>query len=157
MTVYHGSFEEISNPDIFHSRKKVDFGAGFYVTPLNEQAVSWSRRFIPRHGKAVVSRYELDDAALQLCRTLRFDSYSEEWLDFIVACRQGIAMGDYDIVMGGVANDRVFDTLELFFNGLIGKSDAIEKLKFFQPNYQICIRTQNTIEEYLHFIGSETI
>ena len=59
--------------------------------------------------------------------------------------------------MGGVANDRIFDTLELFFNGLIGKADAIEKLKFYQPNYQICIRTQNTIEQYLHFIGSETI
>lgn len=66
-------------------------------------------------------------------------------------------MGEYDIVMGGVANDRVFDTIELFFDGLIDKVVALQRLQYHQPNYQICIRTQVIIDRYLHFMGSKTI
>ena len=43
---------------------------------------------------------------LSQCKVLRFDSYSEEWLDFIVSCRRGEDTTDYDIVIGGVANDK---------------------------------------------------
>ena len=38
MILYHGSFLEIAQPDLVHSRSNVDFGRGFYVTPLYEQA-----------------------------------------------------------------------------------------------------------------------
>ena len=38
MILYHGSFLEIAKPDLVHSRPNVDFGRGFYVTPLYEQA-----------------------------------------------------------------------------------------------------------------------
>lgn len=34
MIVYHGSWLEVKNPDLKHSRSDVDFGKGFYVTPL---------------------------------------------------------------------------------------------------------------------------
>lgn len=50
MIVYHGSSIEVSKPDIYHSRESVDFGKGFYVTPLKEQAVKWAARF-KRHGE----------------------------------------------------------------------------------------------------------
>ena len=36
MILYHGSFLEIVKPDLVHSRPKVDFGRGFYVTPIYE-------------------------------------------------------------------------------------------------------------------------
>ena len=81
----------------------------------------------------------------------------EEWLDFIVACRRGQRTEEYDLVMGGVANDKVFDTVELFFTGLIDKSAALGRLQFQQPNYQICLRTQAVINQYLHFIGSDIV
>ena len=42
MRVYHGSYVEVAEPDIIHSRKKIDFGIGFYVTPIEEQAKNWS-------------------------------------------------------------------------------------------------------------------
>lgn len=45
MTLYHGSYKEITHPDIVHSRNNVDFGRGFYTTPLLEQAQKWSRKF----------------------------------------------------------------------------------------------------------------
>lgn len=39
MILYHGSYLEIQTPDLVHSRVSVDFGRGFYTTPLYEQAV----------------------------------------------------------------------------------------------------------------------
>ncbi|MBF1260229.1 MAG: DUF3990 domain-containing protein [Lachnoanaerobaculum sp.] len=38
MRLYHGSYTEIKSPDLLHSRKNVDFGLGFYTTPLYEQS-----------------------------------------------------------------------------------------------------------------------
>jgi hypothetical protein len=70
-------------------------------------------------------------------------------------CRRGEDKSGYDIVMGGVANDKVFNTVELFFDGLIDKSEAIKRLRYEKPNFQIAFRSQKVIDEYLHFERSE--
>ena len=67
-------------------------------------------------------------------KVLKFDAYSEEWLDFILNCRSGKDNTDYDIVIGGVANDKIFNTVELFFDGLIDKTEAIGRLRCEKPN-----------------------
>mgnify|MGYP001031043304 CR=1 FL=1 len=141
MILYHGSYLKISEPDLVHSRPHVDFGRGFYVTPFYEQAARWCDRF-KRRGK---------DG-----KTLKFDSYSEDWLDFILNCRSGNDTTDYDFVSGGVANDKVFNTVELFFDGLIDKTEAISRLRYEKPNLQICFRTEKAIE-LLHFERSEMV
>ena len=64
---------------------------------------------------------------------------------------------NYDIVIGGVANDKVFNTIELFFDHLIDKEEAIRRLRFEKPNLQLCFRTQKALESYLYFEGSEQI
>lgn len=84
-------------------------------------------------------------------------SKTEEWLDFILNCRRGMDSSEYDIVMGGVANDKVFNTVELFFDGLIDKMEAIKRLKYEKPNFQIAFRTSMVLERYLHFEGSEQL
>ena len=89
-------------------------------------------------------------------KVLKFDSYSEEWLDFILNCRSGEDMTDYDLVLGGVANDKVFNTVELFFDGLIDKVEAINRLRYEKPNLQICFRTEKALS-LLHFEGSERL
>jgi hypothetical protein len=76
---------------------------------------------------------------------MKFDRYSEEWLDFIMLCRNGQDKSDYDVVIGGVANDKVFNTIELFFDGLIDKTEAIKRLKYEKPNLQVCLRTEKAI------------
>ena len=58
---------------------------------------------------------------------------------------------DYDIVSGGVANDRVFDTIELYFENLISRSEAIGRLAMEKPNLQICFRRQEIMDNYLKF------
>ena len=121
MILYHGSFLEIAKPDLVHSRPNVDFGRGFYVIPLYEQAAKWCGKFKHRGKDGIISRYEYDESREAELKTLKFDSYSEEWLDFILNCRSGKDLTDYDLVVGGVANDKVFNTVELFFDGLIDK------------------------------------
>lgn len=52
MIVYHSSYMIIDKPDILHSREALDFGKGFYVTVLHEQAVRYAERFKLRGRKA---------------------------------------------------------------------------------------------------------
>lgn len=157
MILYHGSYLEIIKPDLEHSRPNVDFGLGFYTTPLYEQAAKWCQRFKRRGKESVISRYVLDDTALETLKVLKFDSYSEEWLDFILTCRSGNDKSDYDIVIGGVANDKVFNTVELYFDKLIDKAEAINRLRYEKPNLQVCLRSARVINGYLHFEGSESV
>lgn len=157
MRVYHGSYIEIAKPDIIHSRKKVDFGVGFYVTPIEEQAKNWCRQYILRNKPGIVSIYNFDERAYGKCPSIQYESYSEEWLDFVFECRRGQDKSEYEIVAGGVANDRVFDTVELYLEGIISKRDAIGRLAFERPNFQICLRTQNVIDEYLVFERSYSV
>lgn len=156
MILYHGSFLEITNPDLVHSRSNVDFGRGFYVTPMYEQAAKWCGKFKRRGKTGIISRYEYDESRESELKILKFESYSEEWLDFILSCRSRKDTTDYDLVAGGVANDRVFNTVELFFDGLIDKTEAIKRLRYEKPNLQICFRTAKALS-LLHFEGSETL
>ena len=156
MILYHGGAEEIVAPDLLHSRKAVDFGAGFYVTPIFEQAKRWSEKRKRRMGTAVVSRYEFDESVVANLKVLRFESYSEAWLDFIVRCRALQDDSDWDIVSGGVANDKVFDTLEAFFDGFATKAQTIDRLRMETPNMQLCFRTTAALQT-LRFIGSERV
>lgn len=154
MTVWHGGAVVVSHPDLVHSRKAVDFGVGFYVTPIREQAERWCEKRKRRSGRAFLSCYEYDETAAAALKVLRFDSYSEDWLDFIVSCRAESDATDWDVVIGGVANDRVFDTLEAFFDGFATKAQTIDRLKLQSPNLQICLRTPAALS-VLKFQGSE--
>ena len=86
----------------------------------------------------------------------KFDGYSEEWLDFVLKCRTGKDTTDYDIVIGGVADDNVFNTVELYFDGLIDKKEALKRLRYEKPNLQDCFRTAQALK-HLHFLRSEQV
>ena len=156
MILYHGFFVEINKPDLVHSRSNVDFGCGFYTTPLYEQAEKWCGKFKRRGKDGIISRYAYDEGRETELKTVKFDSYSEEWLDFILNCRSGKDATDYDLVVGGVADDKVFNTVELFFDGLIDKKEAINRLRYEKPNLQICFLTEAALS-LLRFEGSEKI
>ncbi len=156
MILYHGSYTEIPQPDLVHSRVRVDFGKGFYTTPIYEQARKWCQRFVHRYPASIVSVYELDEKAYADVKVMQFDGYSEDWLDFILNCRRQKDTTDYDIVIGGVANDKVFNTVELYFDGLIDKNEAIKRLRYEKPNLQICFRSNKALR-YLKFLRSERV
>ena len=75
MRLYHGSYLEIKSPDLSHSRKNVDFGLGFYTTPLYEQAVNWARKFKRNGDSGIVSYYRFDEKVLHKLKVLNFDTY----------------------------------------------------------------------------------
>jgi hypothetical protein len=157
MILFHGSNVEVCTPDTIHSRSNLDFGRGFYTTSIRSQAEKWCERFKKKYGVSFISKYELDGAVFSDCSVLKFDTYSAEWLDFIVECRRGNDTDKYNLIIGGVADDKVFNTCELYFRGYIPKETALERLRFEQPNIQYCFKDQNTIDKYLKYIGSEKI
>ncbi len=61
MIVYHSSYLIVDKPDVFHSREALDFGKGFYVTVLYEQAVRYAERFKLRGRKAFLNVFQLDE------------------------------------------------------------------------------------------------
>lgn len=87
-----------------------------------------------------------------------FDRYNIEWLEYVVDCRQGGQLSkQYDIVEGGVANDNVIDTVEDYENGIISAEQALGQLRYKNVNHQICILSQEIIDNYLQFIKSEEL
>lgn len=153
--VYHGSNLVVREPLVGIGRENLDFGLGFYVTALTTQADVWARNkaryFMQPEGS--VSLYDFDfDAAVAAFRFHKFEAYDREWLHFIVNNRDG---GDdwkqWDIIEGGVANDRVIDTVENYRAGLIDEETALRLLSKHQPNHQICITKQDIIDKYLCF------
>lgn len=156
MEVYHASTVVVCQPDTTHSRSYLDFGNGFYVTTLREQAVKYGERFIRRGREAILNIYELNDD-LSKWKIIRFDKYDEEWLCFVTECRAGHIVGDYDIVIGGIANDKVFRTVDLYFAGDISKDECLRRLVYEKPNDQLCIRSQKVLDDCLTFKSSEKL
>ena len=158
--VFHGSVAEISTPLVSLSRPNLDFGPGFYLTELREQAEGWARRIGRRRmTPPVLNIYNFDfQAAIQCYRHLRFEAYDKTWLDFIVSSRSGKEQWRaYDIIEGGVANDRVIDTVEDYMRGRMSAEAALVELSKHQPNNQICILNQEVADKYLHFVESINI
>ncbi len=156
MKLYHGSTVIVEKPFVSYGRDNLDFGKGFYTTNLIEQAEKWVQRFIVLGNKGIVNIYDFDEREIETrCRYKFFPEYNEEWLDFILACRSGSKIyEEFDIIQGGVANDKVFNTVELFFQDLIDKSTALKRLKYAKTNNQICFINQDILDTVLHFEAS---
>lgn len=160
LTVYHGSVLTIDKPLAKAGRLNLDFGQGFYITDIRKQAERWALRIGVRFGeKPLLNVYQLDkEAILSKYRVLKFDDYNKEWLDFIVASRNGEKpWSEYDVVEGGVANDRVIDTVEAYMIGNMTVEMALGQLAQHQPNNQICLLNQEVINEHLCFMYVEQV
>ena len=156
MKLYHGSTVIVDKPLVSYGRDNLDFGKGFYTTSMQGQAEKWIQRFISLGKNGIISIYNFDGTDIQKkYRYKKFPEYNEEWLDFVLASRDGSKdYLNYDIIEGGIANDKVFNTVELYFTGLIDKSKALQRLKFEQPNNQICFINQQVLDTVLKFESS---
>ena len=158
--VYHGGTEGIDKPLCGIGRKDLDFGQGFYVTDIREQAVSWANNVsLKRQQSPLLNIYRLQrDEVLKRYRCKIFTAYDAPWLDFIVANRSGDNVAkQFDLVEGGVANDRIIDTVNLYVSGLMDFNTALSRLAEHRPNNQICILNQDIIDNYLTYDRTEKI
>lgn len=161
MMLFHGSSVAASSPLVNIGRKELDFGPGFYLTQIREQAERWAKRVcvVRKSQTPIISKFLFDEKALPSdIRHLVLPYYDQDWLDFIVASRRGQQpWADYDIIEGGVANDQVIDTVEDYFAGRITVEQAIGQLKYATPTHQMCINSQAVVDGYLHFEGYEPL
>jgi hypothetical protein len=112
MILYHGTNVEFEKIDLLKSKPNKDFGRGFYLSPLHEQAQAMAEVKVEQleYGHPIVLQYEVNEEDMKELRILEFDSYSEEWAKFILANRNNKsaeAVHGYDIVKGPIADDRV--------------------------------------------------
>lgn len=159
--LYHGSFVSVPSPLTGVGRRELDFGPGFYVTNIREQAERWARRVcvIRAADTPLLSKYEFDETSLPAnVHRLHLEHYDRQWLDFIVSSRRGEEpWKGYDIIEGGVANDQVIDTVEDYFSGRITAEQAIGQLRFAKPTHQMCISNQVVVDRCLRFVATETV
>jgi hypothetical protein len=155
MELFHGSHVEVSQPTVAASRRLLDFGTGFYTTTDKGQAVQFTRRFRATGREQVVSAYLFDEPrALAELSVRRFDAANLDWLEYVVANRSGNgADGDFDLVIGPVANDRVYDVVETYELGDYTVAEAISRLKSFKLTDQVVFKTEAALR-HLTFSGS---
>lgn len=152
MIIYHGSTIEIQNPDVIHSKRNLDFGPGFYLTTIRDQAERWAlRKALRLRAAAVVSVYNIDETRTGF-REKVFAKNDREWVEFVCACRRG---GDvfkqYDVVIGGVANDKVYTVVDMYYRGIWDIDRTLSELRFYEYNDQICFLNQQLIDKHLSF------
>jgi len=149
MQVYHGGYCPIEFPRIIAGKYAKDFGTGFYCTKLREQAVRWAKRY----ESPIISIYQYEQR--EDLKVLHFTEMTEEWLDFIVDCRKGIGH-DYDVVVGAMANDQVYNYISDYVNGVINREQFWVLAKFKHPTHQICLCTPEALD-CIRFIKGEEI
>ena len=147
--VYHGSFCKVENPKIIKGKYTKDFGVGFYCTILKEQAAKWAEKF----DTSIVNIYEYKEN--NNLKVKEFSIMTDEWLDFIINSRLG-KKHDYDIVIGAMADDQVYNYVSDLIDGKITREAFWELAKFKHPTHQIAFCTEEALKT-IKYIGNEEI
>lgn len=159
MILYHGSNVVVDKPKLINQNRFLDFGNGFYTTTNREQAENFAKKVsLRRGGKPIINIYEINDNIDDSDMNIKFfDSPNEEWLEFVSMHRNGIYQGEqYDLIIGAVANDDVYRTLQVYSSGLLSKEQALEALKIKKLYNQYVFSTDKSIA-YLNFIKAEEV
>ncbi len=134
MKLYHGSTYVVRRPTSSRGRANTDFGRGFYTTTSREQAEKWAlikKNRLGNTARAIVSCYDFDERLLNddALRVMHFDGPTAQWLDFVAGNRRGAVLHEYDLVLGPVANDKLYATIQLYEQGILSTSATIDQLQ----------------------------
>lgn len=149
MTVYHGSYQPIIQAEIRVGRNTKDFGTGFYCTIIKEQAQRWAKRYDTKY----ISVYEV--RLNSELRIKEFKDMTDEWLEFIVDCRSG-KVHDYDIVIGAMADDQIYNFISDYIDGTITKEQFWALARFKYPTHQMSFCTEAALN-CLKYRGYEEV
>lgn len=150
MILYHGTNCDFSVIDLTKTKPYKDFGRGFYVTDIQQQAHDLARnRCKIWGGTPCVQEYEFDETNLHSnnLNVLRFEKVCIEWADFIYKNRTVSAKfsHDYDIVIGPIADDGVAYLLNLYEDGLRTLEELAKELEYKDLNSQFCFLTKKAV------------
>lgn len=152
MRLYHTGFAVIPSPDLLRGRKNADFGQGFYLA----DDVAFSRRWARQRSCEVtyLNSYELD------CTGLRVKVFDRDaaWFDYIFRNRRGEkdALAAYDVIMGPITNDTIYDTWGIITSGFLPREQALRLLSIGPQYRQIVIKTTAAAAR-LRFLGAEAL
>lgn len=135
MILFHGSNIAITEIDLEKSKPFKDFGRGFYLSDNEAQALDMGLfKTILSGGEPVVTAFEFDEEGMESSdlKMKRFDSYSDEWLDFVIGNREGLPVERFDFVYGPIADDKVGLQLRKYKDEVINKTELCNRLKYFK-------------------------
>ena len=160
MLLYHGSDMIVDSPKIFKGNRPLDFGDGFYLTTDREQAKQWAKRVALRNNSdfQYISLFDFDyETAKRHLSVMRFEKADKEWLEFVCTNRRGAGCDNkYDIVIGPVADDKVYSVVIRYENGAYDIKEALKRLKTEQLHDQILFHTDRALR-YLVFHSWEGV
>ena len=144
----------IGEIDLSRCKPFKDFGRGFYLTSLKDQAEAMARRTtaIEGSGDPAVTAFDPDDAWRESeLNVLTFDGPSREWAVFIMNNRNYEFRDtssplcnrecQYDVVFGPVADDRIVTSFNLYLDGRIGLDDMVERFRYRKLSDQYSFHT----------------
>ncbi len=150
MILYHGSNTKIEKIDLSKCRPYKDFGKGFYLTEIREQAEKMASRTAHIYeGEPIVTEFEFDESALSKLSVKQFDGPNEEWALFVLANRSKEheqPTHSYDIVIGPVADDDIAQLFRNFNDGFINLTMLVEGLKYKKVSSQYFFHTEAAIK-----------
>lgn len=153
ITLYHGSNVGIDLICLDKCSPFKDFGRGFYLTDIEEQAwqMAVRRTRIAGEGEPTVTSYAFDESLLEhpSLRVKVFTEPTEEWALFILANRKGLETQQFDIVVGPIADDGVAFQLERYLKHLITLEVLVQELVYRKLNRQYFFGTELSISKLL--------
>ena len=160
MRLYHGSNIVIDSINLAMCRPYKDFGQGFYLTDIEEQAEKMATRVSKIYGGfPVVNIYEIDDDFRELpdLRIKDFGAHTtEEWAKFIMNNRNRTFTDEksllcnrdnkYDIVIGPVADDNMALLFRQYENEIIDFSTLLKGMIYRKTSSQYSFHTEKSIK-----------
>lgn len=160
MRLFHGSNIEIENINLAMCRPYKDFGKGFYLTDIEEQAEKMAVRVSKIYGGIpVVNIFEIDDEFRKLS-DLRIKDFgietTEEWAKFVMNNRSREATDEvgllcnkdnkFDIVIGPVADDNMALLFRQYENELIDFATLLKGMIYKKTSSQYSFHTEKAIK-----------
>ncbi len=152
MILYHGSNTVIDSIDLNRCRPYKDFGKGFYLTDIKEQAQCMAARTVKIFkGVPTLTTFEFHiRAASAAGLSIKvFHSPDREWAKFVMSNRDlnvPQPAHDYDIVIGPVADDTIARLLRMFTENFINEEQLLRELTFSRVTSQYFFHTEKAIE-----------
>ena len=148
MTMYHGTTLVIGKVNLEKSRLRLDFGKGFYLADKQGTAHIWAKNKTIQlnSGSPTILAYTVDNGIYET-NGKRFSSLpEEEWLEFICFNRRRGNKGDeprhdYNWISGPIANDKVYNVVDNYMDGVIGVREAIKQARTLPQTYQLSLHT----------------
>ena len=158
MILFHGTNENFPQIDLSKCKPYKDFGKGFYLTTMQEQAERMAQRTARMYGGSpCVIKYSVEDTILSLTdfNIKTFERPNEQWAKFVITNRNynkienskedNNADSRYDIVFGPIANDDLALLFRQFAGGLISVETLVNEMKYKKLTNQYSFHTERAI------------